>query len=259
MTRLARQVAVVGALILLLGGFFPAAAIACDCVAPGTACAAVVKADAVFVGRVTSLTADGVQFDVERAVTAVTLGAVSVGNPPSTCALTFNVGERYIVYAYRDHAGELSTNMCTRTRRLNTPYARSDIAYFDHRERKARGGLLTGVVADGTQDRSSVGENPRPIAGVRVTVTTGNGGRVVGTAVTRADGSYELTGLPSGRLRIVASLPSQFAPHEPVTVVMAQGCAEGHIISRSETKNGYRVPARADRNPNRYWFGFFGR
>ena len=34
------------------------------------------------------------------------------------CGFDFEVGRQYLVYAFRDEAGELSTNICTRTKRL---------------------------------------------------------------------------------------------------------------------------------------------
>jgi hypothetical protein len=209
--RSAQQIAVVGALLLCFGALSVANATACDCASPGSACTAANRANIVFVGRVTGFT-DGVQFDVERTVAGVPLGSITVGNGPGNCALNFTVGGRYVVYAHRDRSGMLFTNMCTRTRPVNDPHTRADIAYFDRRERNTPGGLLTGVVNDVTVDLSSIQASLRPLAGVRITVSAETGGGPARTTLTRSDGSYELTGLPPGRLRITASLPSQFEP-----------------------------------------------
>src|SRR5262245_52502465 len=231
MTRSAQQIATISALILCVTTSFVADAAACQCASPGSACIAVNRANAVFVGRVTGLTG-GVQFEVVRAVAGVALGPVTVGNGPGTCALHFIVGNSYIVYANRDQTGMLFTNMCTRTRPLSDPHTRADIAYFDRRERNLPGVLLTGVVSDVTDDLSSTQSSVRPLAGIRITVSSqADGGS--STTSTRADGSYELTELPLGRLRIAASLPSQFEPPNPVTVIaQTNGCVEADIAGR---------------------------
>jgi hypothetical protein len=233
MTRSAQQIARVGGLFLSVTVSCVADAAACQCASPGSACVAVNRASAVFVGRVTGLI-DGVQFEVERAVAGVALGTVTVGNGPGNCALNFTVGGRYIVYANRDRTGMLFTNMCTRTRPLSDPHTHADNAYFDRRERNLAGSLLTGVVSDVTVDLSSTQSSGRPLAGIRFSVAAEADGTPVRTTSTRADGSYELTGLPPGRLRIAASLPSQFEPPQPGTVVIADtnGCAEADIAGR---------------------------
>jgi hypothetical protein len=228
-----RHLAIGGALLLCVAALSVADATACSCVSPASACAAANKANAVFVGRVTGLT-DGVQFEVERTVAGAPLGTITVGNGPGNCALSFTVGRRYVVYAYRDRAGMLFTGMCTRTRPLSDPHTRADIAYFDRRQRNTPGGLLTGVVNDVTVDLSSTRPSSRPLAGVRITVSAEVGGGPAKTTSTRSDGSYELAGLPLGRLRIAASLPAEFEPHQPITAVIAEtdGCAEADIGGR---------------------------
>jgi hypothetical protein len=126
----------------------------------------------------------------------------------------------------------LYTNMCTRTRPLSDPHTRADIAYFDRRERNLPGVLLTGVVSDVTVDLSSTQPGVL-LAGIRITVSAEADGVSAGTTSTRSDGSYELTGVPPGRLRIAASLPSQFEPPQPVTVVaQTNGCVEADIAGR---------------------------
>ena len=43
---------------------------------------------------------------------------LSTGLGGGDCGIDFEVGKRYLVYAFKDEAGELSTNTCTRTTRL---------------------------------------------------------------------------------------------------------------------------------------------
>jgi ferredoxin-fold anticodon binding domain-containing protein len=40
------------------------------------------------------------------------------GTSEADCGVDFQAGKTYLVYAYQDAAGQLSTNICTRTRRL---------------------------------------------------------------------------------------------------------------------------------------------
>ncbi len=146
--------------------------------------------------------------------------------------MSFTVGDRYVVYAYREGSAMPVTSMCTRTRPLSDPHTRADIAYFDRRERNTSGGLLTGVVHDVTADLSVARARPRPLEGIRITASAETGGDPARTTLTRSDGSYELTGLPPGRLRVTANLPSQFEPPPPVTAVMTAGCAETDIVAQ---------------------------
>jgi hypothetical protein len=116
---------------------------------------------------------------------------------------------------------------------LSDPHTRADIAYFDRRARDTPGGLLTGVVSDVTVDLSSTQSSSRPLTGIRITVSAEDGGSPRTTS-TRSDGSYELAGLPPGRVRITANLPTQFEPPQPITAVIPEtdGCAEADIAGR---------------------------
>ena len=76
------------------------------------------SADAIFVGRVVQ-PGGSVRFSVERTVVGSVSTEVVVHNGPGTCGFSFNLGERYLVYARRDAStGEWSTSICTRTQPL---------------------------------------------------------------------------------------------------------------------------------------------
>jgi hypothetical protein len=194
---------------------------------------------------VTSLSS-GVRFEVERAVSGTASAQVTLGNGPGNCALNFTVGDRYIVYAHKDRtSGMLYTNMCTRTRPLSDPRTRADLAYFDLRRTPAETGslgLLTGAAFDATVNLTTNAPTSRPLAGVEVSATPVNGGRTR-TTKTRTDGSYEITGVPPGGLQIVAALPSQFEPHQPLTITMpaSNGCAEADIHARVDGRLSGRL------------------
>jgi len=53
---------------------------------------------------------------------------VSTGLGGGDCGFDFEVGKRYLVYAFKDAAGELSTNTCTRTTRLEN--SSENLAYL---------------------------------------------------------------------------------------------------------------------------------
>jgi hypothetical protein len=200
---------------------------ACSCAMPGPACSAVKGAGAVFVGRVTKFGGGSVEFEVERAVVGVRPGRITIGNGPGNCGLEFRPAERYVVYAHRmPSSGELTTNMCTRTRPLSDPRARVDLAHFDRLRSGGVGTVVTGTVFDVTADLTRGNRFPRPLAGVVMTASPASGSPR--TTRTRADGTYEFTGIPAGSVRISAAVPAEFKPHEPMVAVIQEpdGCAE---------------------------------
>ena len=238
-----RYAAVVAAMSLCLWAGVASDATACSCAAPGPACFAVTYTDAVFVGRVTASTSE-VEFEVEQAFKGVETGRITVQNRPDTCAFNFTIGERYIVYAGRDRTtGELDTSKCSRTRALSDPRTRGDLEYFARGKEHRDENFLTGVVSDVTVDLAVFGASRRPLAGITVTAIprNGDGGRIRATT-TRADGSYEITGLQPGDFDVVATLPPQFEPHQPVTariddvipgkITAIRTCAEADVGAR---------------------------
>ncbi len=88
--------------------------------------------DAVFVGKVVSVrTADEnlpaaarnyVSFSVLRSWKGVTTESVEILTAANSamCGVGFEVGKQYIVYANKGEAEVLSTNICTRTRRVSS-------------------------------------------------------------------------------------------------------------------------------------------
>jgi hypothetical protein len=205
-------------------------------------CFAARRADAVFVGRVTAFTSD-VQFDVELAFSGVKTGRVTLEAGWGTCGYNFTIGNRYIVYAWRNRStGALATSICTRTRPLSDPHTRADLAYFARGKQHRDEPLLTGVVSDVTVDLAAPGAVSRPLAGIKVTATPLDGGARARTATTRADGSYELADIGTGRFSVTATLPPQFEPPRPVTVkiddlfseklVVIRACAEADVWAR---------------------------
>jgi hypothetical protein len=146
-------------LALTLG---PAPVFGCTCAAPpqkvktASELAAGTRADAIFEGKVESVelrwklkeaqigdVIPTVATDLDRdgPVILVSLEVLhsyhgdqrklmplSTGLGGGDCGFDFEVGKRYLVYAFKDEAGELSTNICTRTTRLEE--SRGNLAYL---------------------------------------------------------------------------------------------------------------------------------
>lgn len=226
-----RRGVAIGLLTLCGWSSLASESLACSCAAPGAPCNGIARADAVFIGRVTG-TSVGVQFDVERPVKGVGTGPISLGNGPPSCALPFNIGERYVVYAYRDPStGSLYTGMCTRTRPLADPHTDGDLAYFDiGQDSGAARHLLTGVVRNDTIRLDSQRVSVPELAGIPVTLRPVDGGPAL-TSSTRANGSYQIAGMTPGRFVLTATLDARFEKPEPVTVFVPAEtrCAEADI------------------------------
>src|SRR5262245_11768477 len=165
--------------LLLLSALFvlhPRLAHACSCAGPTLPCDATWRADAVFIGRVTELgpgdlANTSVRFVIERWVHGATTSEMVLENGPGNCSLPFTLGDRYIVYAYRNlQTGMLTTSMCTRTRRVDDPRAREDVAYFDELSQTRSGAPLTGIVARVALDLTTGRFATTPLGGVRISI-----------------------------------------------------------------------------------------
>ena len=109
----------------------PGKALACTCVRPSPPDETKAMADAVFSGTVSdsSPTGDGnVIYTFEPTVIwkgqIQAVIEVSTAASAATCGDFFDIGVEYIVYAYLDENGALTTNMCTR----NAPYDADEAA-----------------------------------------------------------------------------------------------------------------------------------
>jgi hypothetical protein len=224
--------------IVLLGAFAwggpPSEGYACDCGSAGGLCGAAGPGATVFIGRALFAGVEA-RFDVERSLKGTAKGVVTIANSPGTagpggrlatdCTMRLEVGERYLVYAYRDTStGMLDMNACSRTRPLHEAVARADLAFLEERLRSGSPkGLLIGSLIDATRHQAT----PIGLGGVRVTVRP-DGDRPMHT-LSDAQGRFRFTAVPAGRVTITADLPDTFKPHVPFPVVMPDewpSCAE---------------------------------
>lgn len=200
-----------------------------------TAAAAFQSADAVFLGRAEevldeetehSIGAEDavplrffeqrVRFKVIESFKGVEGDTVLVGWGFEGFILSFEVGETYLVYAYRSskknpHA-YLAADICTRSRTLAG--AGADLEYLRRRTSAKPETRLTGSVARQVGD----GFAARPCAGVKVTARHGNS---VLTTTTDASGTYRFVGVRPGDYEVqfdVPRPPKGLPPIERVTV-----------------------------------------
>jgi hypothetical protein len=201
---------------------------ACDCGSAGGPCGAAGPGTTVFIGRALSAGVDA-RFEVERSLKGTARGVVTIANSPGAagpdrrlatdCTMRLEVGERYLVYAYRETStGMLDMNPCSRTRPLHEAVARADLAFLEERSRSGSPkGLLTGSLIDATRQGKD-GAGPIGLDGVRVTVRP-DGRRPMHT-LSDLQGRFRFTGIPAGRFTITADFPDTFKPHVPFPVVM---------------------------------------
>lgn len=225
---------------------------ACSCMRPGPPCEAFWSTDVVFSGLVSEVATVAskdpkeqwdrrrVRFTVEERLRGIEEPKAEVwtGMGGGDCGYAFTVGERYLVYAYRNkETGRLGTGICSRTRPVAD--AAEDLAYIHSLASAEPGGTISGVIS---LMRHSADPERRydttPMEGVRVDA---EGRSTRRTAVTDVQGRFVLAGLPEGEYRVVARFASGLVPDEGRTVtVHDRGCAE---IPLSTTPDG-RVRGR---------------
>jgi hypothetical protein len=128
MRRFASVILLTSAFVLIK----PASSFACHCIpsnsqltASQKVSRAATESKAVFSGRVIEVNprADYVEvkFKVEKSWKHTSVGEITIttGLGHSDCGYGFQIGESFLVYAYRSRAGRLETNTCTRTQRLD--------------------------------------------------------------------------------------------------------------------------------------------
>lgn len=225
------------------------AAMACMCGGGGggTACEGYGKAAAVFVGTVTGVRESeqykgkdvaemrklrdsgeldwgpmAYKFSVEQAYLGVAGSEVEIftGRGSSDCGVTFQTGQRYVVYADR-YKDKLTTNTCMRTKPFNE--ASEDIAYL---------GTLSsapqGVTIYGTVGYPPVGPNrPDKIEPLSPDISIAIEGEAVQKEIRLdAEGRYRVSGLKPGRYKVALRLPETLTTSraEEVLTLAASGC-----------------------------------
>ena len=205
----------------------PRDALACSCMDPGPPCQNAFRVDAVFVGTVQSITPvfddgpplppDVGRFPRTRVVhlTAVTpflgIQASSVtvhtaGSGPA-CGYDFKVGERYVVYAYKNaEARVLQTSICSRTKPIKD--AREDLEFLQTLSRPSAKARIYGTINHAEPDLSS--GQPRQYGPVRDVLVSVRGLGIAADASTDEAGRYELR-VPAGKYEVSMVAPPGFS------------------------------------------------
>lgn len=240
----------------------PVDAGACSCVASPNGsppCESLWASDAVFVGRVLSVTtvpdleADlrtpawarfrhSVTFDVTDVFNGAVRSRTDVltDTSSSSCGYPFDQGHEYLVHASLSSGGRLETDLCAGTRPIEQ--ASEAVAYGRALAKQPSGGRILGYVQhwerSGPED-----DEPFPrvgVPGIRATLVRGDESWNV---LTNAAGEFEVAGLSPGTYNLrVESPPGFYHDIQPEKIELrnVRGCAavtaelhyDGHVSGR---------------------------
>jgi hypothetical protein len=237
---------------------------ACSCVNP-TPCEAFGAASAVFIGRMVngtekveyknykgeqvSLEAGLVTFTVEESFKGVSDTSIKIyvtsmkGTSCGDYGLT--PGTKYLVYAY-EYSGKLGTGVCTRTRPVESDYAKEDMDFLRNLPKQGTGGRLYGKIG-----MEQGGGDPVPLTNITVIVENELHEQV--KAITDQNGHYEIKGLKPGKYQVTPLLGEHYEVYEPTREVLIsdRGCAttsywtkiNGSVSGRIVDSAGRTAPA----------------
>jgi hypothetical protein len=110
--------------------------------------------------------------------------------------------------------------------------AAEDLAFLESLSPGARGGRIYGTLERRGDERTDTGER---LPGVEIRILNKTHST---TAVTEIDGHFSADGLPAGTYELVPELPPALvvwdATSRIIAIVADGGCAESHILARSE-------------------------
>jgi Carboxypeptidase regulatory-like domain len=245
--------------VLAVPGLVTPVANACSCIGPRTPCEAFGTAAAVFVGTaIRSGKAEPlkdksepygapvvVKFTVEQSYLGVDGTEIEVftGSGGGDCGYEFKIGERYLVYAYRDHT-RLITGICTRTK----PFARAteDLAFLGNLSSASAGATIQGQLT-----RPAAAKNDSsPIYSEMVVVVESD--KVREELRPDTSGKYRISGLPPGKFKVTLKLPKELTVYqaEQEISVADRGCGSvnyyitenGQVSGRVFDSEGQPIP-----------------
>jgi hypothetical protein len=211
---------------------------------------------AIFLGKVLSVSytafglgQDEVVLEVEEAFRGVsdTRVMLRTNHRESFCGFPFEKGKRYVVYAHSNSKGELSTDICQRTRAVE--YAKEDLAYLRSLPTLPPKSWIYGTVKRYTYDRKfvprfkpSIMDHYRPpeeeyramapMVGQKIVIEPdAPAGMKVGSGkrhevIVDSKGNYELRDIEPGIYQISVIFPRNLQQSLPRPVVLVpRGCA----------------------------------
>lgn len=207
-------------------------AVACSCLGPVAPCEAYWQTPVIFAGTVTDISRAAkekrlfagrrVRFNVHEGYRGFNGSEAEVFTASSgaSCGYGFTIGGQYLVYAYRQDNGSLSTGICTRTRSLSD--AAEDLAYIRGLSSAAPGATVFGEVRGRT--KSGDGE-AKAVKGAKILVE----GPAKSVEVTTDEkGRYRVSGLPPDSYKVKIDPPEGFSVHSDAreAKVVDRGCAQ---------------------------------
>lgn len=225
---------------VLMAFLYPGRAFACGCEKPGPPCKAFGEASVVFIGTVKGVTEgtrkqkpDGevdftprrFKFSVEEnfSGTPTKEAEVETGLGADDCGYPFVNGASYLVYAYRDEKDDrLYTSSCTRTRRVAN--AGEDLQYLRGLASAPRTVTISGKVQRHLSYAGNYAQDYVPMEGVLLSV---EGADQTKDVRTDASGSFKVTGLKPGSIKLKLHLPDELTSYRSERVMKFEsgGCA----------------------------------
>ena len=245
---------------MLVAGIRIAEACQCDSMPP---CQRFWAADAVFTGVVTDVTWSE---DKNQRLSRTTLvvergfrgagGQVMLTGAFTSCHYNFIVGQRYLVYAYRNADGTLGAGVCSGTKPLTD--AAEDLDYAEHLPPPGSGGRIYGRVRRIEEDlldrRNSQDKYP---AGVVITLRNSSG--IAIELVTDAQGAFETTGLKPDKYAVSMDAPATARVHyEPSTIDLRdRACIPVSVAYQSDGRLEGRIVNANGLPAGKIWVSVF--
>lgn len=230
---------------------FAVEASACSCAGTAAPCQAYWEAPVVFAGTVTYSSKVSsyrktyqwprrqVRFTIDEAFRGVDGVEVDVmtGFSDADCGYGFRLGGQYLVYAYRQEDGRLTTSICTRTRPLTD--AREDLAYIRGLATAKTGATIFGEVRSNTRGPNNESQSGL-LAGAKI-IVEGPSKRIETT--TDKNGKYKVSNLPGDTYKVRIEPPAGLTIRKAENEVKVpdRGCAEVGFWLETDTRISGRV------------------
>lgn len=157
---------------------------------------------------------------------------IETGFGGGDCGFPFERGVEYIIYAFNQTSGRLSTGICSPTKR--TESAAEDLTYFRQLGQAAPVSEIRVTAFDPHKswgNSTAVTRGIAPLPEARVTI---EGPNVRRTATTDGNGRHVFDGLPPGEYKVAVTLDGMMPAGIRPIKVHAKGCAEVAAALRLE-------------------------